>query len=126
MVRELSLGALPEAGVINGFCQLISRRLIDAIGELDEEAFPTGFGEENDYCARATAAGFRLHIADDTYVFHSKSQSFGHARRKELSKRGREALARKHPNVSWAKLTGAIEREPSLVRLRERLQQQGI
>ena len=55
---------------------------------MDEENFPIGYGEENDYCIRAADAGFTLAIADDAYVFHAKSKSFGHSRRKELSKQG--------------------------------------
>lgn len=86
----------PTVPVVNGFCFLIKRSVINSIGIMDEESFPTGYGEENDYCIRAKDAGFLLVIADDCYVYHSKSKSFGSARRNELSKAGSEALIKKH------------------------------
>ena len=76
-VSELSQRDYPEVGVINGFCQLINTRMLDHIGLLDDVAFPIGYGEENDMCARAVKAGYTLLIADDTYIFHAKSKSFG-------------------------------------------------
>ena len=121
LVRELSEVRRPAVRVLNGFCQLISREALDAVGTLDEEAFPTGFGEENDFCARLVAAGFTLHVVDDAYVFHAKSKSFGHERRRALSREGAEALARKHPHVDWKTITGELESSPPLVRLRDRL-----
>ena len=120
-VRRLSEARWPAVRVLNGFCQLISREALDAVGSLDEEAFPTGFGEENDFCARLVAAGFTLHVVDDAYVFHAKSKSFGHERRRALSQQGGRALAKKHPHIDWGLVTAELENNPSLVRLRERL-----
>lgn len=126
LVSECSERAWPSVGVINGFCQLISRAVIERIGLLDEESFPRGFGEENDYCARAVKAGFRIVIADDAYVHHLKSQSFGHATRKELSKLGSAALRAKHPELDWKAITAEIENSSALKRIRERLVASGL
>ena len=125
-VMSNSLSSYPEVGVSNGFCQLISRRMLDNIGILDEESFPRGFGEENDLCARAVQAGWQIRIADDTYVFHIKSQSFGHEQRVDLSKHGKAALKRKHPNVNWSEITDDFQNISSLVELRQRLVKQGL
>lgn len=76
----------PVVPVLNGFCTMIKREVIDTIGILDEIQFPIGYGEEVDYCLRARNAGFTLRVADDTYIFHEKSKSFGNANKKELSK----------------------------------------
>ena len=121
LVMEHSKRAYPNVGVINGFCQLINMDLLDNIGLLDEQAFPVGYGEENDMCARAVKAGFKLLIADDTYVFHSKSKSFGHEKRKVLAKQGSAALKKKHPDVDWGAVTRKIFEHPALVELREDL-----
>ena len=126
LVWEHSLSAHPRAGVANGFCQLIRRDMLDSIGWLDEAAFPRGFGEENDLCARAVKSGWDIRIADDTYVYHVKSQSFGHKERKRLSKDGSSALKEKHPDVDWKLITNELENEHSLVELRKRLISAGI
>lgn len=96
LVRNVSLKSYPKVPFVNGFCFMISRSVIDKIGYMDEENFPRGYGEENDYCLRASATGFELAIADDTYVYHAKSQSFGHEQRESLSKQGSVALRKKH------------------------------
>src|SRR5690348_14101894 len=45
----------PELPTGNAFCMYIRRSVIDAVGALDEAAFPQGYGEENDFCQRAAA-----------------------------------------------------------------------
>jgi GT2 family glycosyltransferase len=124
LVEQHSVREYPEVGVINGFCQLINMELLDEIGLLDEVAFPIGYGEENDMCARAVKAGYKLLIADDTYVFHSKSKSFGHDQRKKLAKRGSEALKKKHPDVNWSEVTKLIRENSAVNTLREQLSEQ--
>ena len=81
---------------LNGFCLMIRRELRDAIGLFDEEAFGAGYGEENDFCIRARKNGWRLMLADDTYVYHAQSRSYSHERRLALARRADKALARKH------------------------------
>ena len=79
---------------------MLRRQMIDEIGRFDEETFGAGYGEENDLCIRARKAGWRLLIADDTYVFHNQSRSYGHERRLTLVAPADEALARKHDHNS--------------------------
>ncbi|WP_141441389.1 glycosyltransferase [Vreelandella titanicae] len=107
LVFDASQHIYPRVPFVNGFCFMMSRELIDVVGVLDEAAFPTGYGEENDYCIRAANAGFELAIADDTYVFHAKSKSFGHGKRKELSRQGSKKLKEKH----------TVERVESLINI---------
>ena len=82
----------PKVQFINGFCFMVKRSVIDSVGLFDGKSFPNGYGEENDYCIRARRAGFALAIADQAYVFHSKSRSFTHSKRKVLTKKGNEKL----------------------------------
>ena len=70
--------------------------MIDAVGLLDEERFPSGYCEENDYSQRAREAGFELAVADDAYVHHAKSRSFGPDGRAELARRNYETFLDKH------------------------------
>ena len=86
----------PIVPLVHGFCIGITKEVIDAIGYYDEEAFPRGYGEENDYCFRAADAGFPLAIATNTYVFHEKSKSFLSDDRKKLMQAGARAFRDKH------------------------------
>jgi GT2 family glycosyltransferase/glycosyltransferase involved in cell wall biosynthesis len=72
-----------------GFCMYIRRDCLDAIGLFDAERFGRGYGEENDFCMRARAAGWRHVLAADCFVGHAGSVSFGD----EKPARVREALA---------------------------------
>ncbi|WP_334078985.1 rhamnan synthesis F family protein [Microbulbifer sp. M83] len=95
-IRRKSSRAYPRVPFVNGFCFMMKRDVIKNVGFLDEQAFPTGYGEENDYCLRASSLGYQLAIADDAYVYHAKSKSFGHEKRKKLSQLGGQALRKKH------------------------------
>lgn len=95
-VAALSTRFYPQLPFLNGFCLLITRALQEAIGYFDEETFGAGYGEENDYCLRAGKAGWKLAVADDTYVYHAQSRSYSHERRKLLADRAGQALAQKH------------------------------
>ncbi len=66
----------PEIPTAVGFCMLIKRACIDAIGLLDAGHYGHGYGEENDYSCRARAAGLRNLLCDDAYVGHVGNQSF--------------------------------------------------
>lgn len=120
-VRRASVRAYPRVPVLNGFCTLLRRDVIEAVGLLDEVSFPLGYGEENDYCLRARAAGFQLAVADDVFVYHAKSRSFGHERREKLSRAGSDALRRKHGDHVVAELSEAMTQVTELNELRERL-----
>jgi len=103
---------------VNGFCFAIKRAVVDAIGYFDEESFPDGYGEENDYCLRAADAGFELAIADHAYVYHAKSRSYSHERRRELGKTGRSALLRKHATERMVTGQALLRDEPALAKMR--------
>jgi len=66
----------PELPTAVGFCMLIRRAALDAIGDFDAETFGLGYGEENDFCRRAAAHGWRNVLCDDAYVAHVGGQSF--------------------------------------------------
>ena len=101
-----------------GVCLYVKRRVLDAVGLFDEEAFGLGYGEENDFCMRATKAGF-VHVLDDaTFIFHEGHKSFGASREQRLLA-GERALRRRHPE--YIPTIAAFIREDPLRPLRERV-----
>jgi len=98
-VRRRSDCLYPEVPTGNGFCMFVSRACIDDIGVFDADAFPRGYGEENDFCLRARRAGW-THLMDDaTYVFHERSASFGNEKT-GLMAQGREIVDGRYPEYS--------------------------
>ena len=91
-------GCLPELPTGNGFCMYVKRALFDRVGVLDAQAFPAGYGEENDLCQRAAMAGFRHVIAGDVLVRHERSASFGDERRRALGVQGMAVLRARYPD----------------------------
>ena len=119
IVRRSSVKGYPDVPLLNGFCTLMKRNAFIELGGLNPAAFPAGYGEENDLCLRASKAGFKLAVADDVYVYHVKSASFGSARREELTRGGNAALKKLHPDVDIGALTARFRETPELVALRQ-------
>ena len=90
--------AYPQLPTGNGFCMYIRREVLDEVGLFDVEAFPQGYGEENDFCQRASARGYRHLIAGNVFVAHARSQSFGVERRERLGRAGMQVLRTRWPN----------------------------
>ncbi len=59
-----------------GFCMFIRRRALAMIGDFDAATFGRGYGEENDWCLRASGHGWRHVLCDDAYVVHRGGLSF--------------------------------------------------
>jgi GT2 family glycosyltransferase len=66
----------PELPTAVGFCMLIRRAALVAVGDFDQATFGRGYGEENDFCLRVAAHGWRNVLADDAYVVHAGGGSF--------------------------------------------------
>ena len=123
LCAQASNGVVPFVQLVNGFCFAVKRSVIDSIGYLDEQAFPIGYGEEDDYCLRAGNAGFICGIATDAYVYHVKSVTFTSERRKTLAKEGGVALRAKHTRERVANSVAVAQHHPELVQMRARLQE---
>jgi GT2 family glycosyltransferase/glycosyltransferase involved in cell wall biosynthesis/2-polyprenyl-3-methyl-5-hydroxy-6-metoxy-1,4-benzoquinol methylase len=96
MIARYSARMYPELKFLNGFCFMMRRNVLQEIGYFDEENFGRGYGEENDYSLRVRAAGLKLAVCDDVYVFHAQSKSYSHERRKQLSDYAGQVLEAKH------------------------------
>ncbi len=100
-----------------GFCMYIRRAAWQQAGPLDEAAFGRGYGEENDFCLRASAHGWQHLLACDVFVFHRGGASFG----QESNDRRHAAMAvlrRRYPRYEPA-LHAFIAADPAA---RHRLQ----
>lgn len=107
----------PDIALVNGFCYLLRRSAYDAIGGLDTERFPRGYGEEDDLSLRLRAAGYRLRVADDVYVHHAKSKSFTPEGRAKIVQTSKQVLRDKHGDaVSDA--VKSLQHDTELVRAR--------
>jgi GT2 family glycosyltransferase len=71
--------ALPdlEIPVCCGFTMMLRCSVLKEIGALDGAGFGRGYGEEVDWCLRASAAGFRHHLSSQVFVAHIGGVSFG-------------------------------------------------
>lgn len=67
----------PQIPTAVGFCMYLRRAALDAVGDFDAETFGRGYGEENDWCMRAAAAGWKHVLCDDAFVAHLGNASFG-------------------------------------------------
>jgi GT2 family glycosyltransferase/glycosyltransferase involved in cell wall biosynthesis len=83
----------------HGFCMYIRRDCLNDVGELDQKAFPRGYGEENDFCMRALRKGWQHVVDQSTYIYHVRSASFGSAKT-DLLKQGRAIVDERYPEYT--------------------------
>lgn len=88
----------PTGPTGNGFCLFVKAEALAAVSRLDGDAFPRGYGEENDFCMKLGAQGFTHVVADDVAIFHEESASFGNEARAELIEAGLAVLDERYPD----------------------------
>jgi len=84
--------------VLAFFCVAIKREVIDSVGLLDE-AFGIGMFEDDDYCERAKAAGYKILCADDVFIHHHLGATFDKEPtewKQELFKKNKATYESKH------------------------------
>ncbi len=97
-VAAHSLLLRPEVITGVGFCLYVSRAAIDLVGPLDQATFGTGYGEEVDFCLRASALGLRHLVADAAFVHHRGGGSFGAEVRAERMAAASAILHERYPS----------------------------
>lgn len=112
----------PHVPFINGYCYMISRRALDAVGFLDEDNFAAGYCEENDFSLRAREEGFTGAIADDAFVFHAKSRSYTPEGRNEHARQNYSRFLEKHGPETVRQLVDSLEATPPVGDLGHRLE----
>lgn len=119
--RQASLGLYPSVPTGNGFCLYIRRDALRCVGGFDEQAFPRGYGEENDFCMRAERAGYLNLVDDRSYVYHRRSASFGD-QKQSLYESGRQVVEARYPE--YQKRVGVFHNDPSFLSLRWRMRRE--
>ena len=95
--RDTNRGRRVELPTAVGSCMFIRRPALDAAGLFDEAAFGRGYGEEADFCCRASALGWRHMLCADTFVFHAGGASFG-PDKLALSEAAQAVIRARHPD----------------------------
>lgn len=99
-MQTIASSVAPPQGIdlpfLNGFAFMIRQKLIDDIGIFDEESFGAGYGEENDYCIRASNEGWKLVFAPNAYIYHAQSKSYSSEKRLKLAADADAKLHSKH------------------------------
>lgn len=94
----------------HGFCLYIRHDCLKQTGLLREDVFAQGYGEENDFCMRARALGWKHKAAPGVFVAHTGAASFGSARA-DLMARNADTLEDLHPGYH-ALVADWIRRDP--------------
>jgi len=110
LAARLHHGLAVEIPTGIGFCLYIRRACLTATGLFREDVFAQGYGEENDFCARARHLGWRHVAAPGVFVTHLGGQSFGGAG-KALAQRNLAQLNRLHPGYD-AEIAAHIAADP--------------
>jgi len=80
-----------------GFCMFIKRTALNDVGVFDDVNFPFGYGEETDFCYRASSRGWVNLVAGNVFVYHVGGSSFGD-RKHLLMKNMVSKFAKLHPS----------------------------
>ncbi|MDO5290125.1 MAG: methyltransferase domain-containing protein [Pseudomonadota bacterium] len=94
-----------------GFCMYIRHATLQAVGLFDTEHFGKGYGEENDFCQRAMAAGWRNLHALDTFVLHTGGVSFGDSK-SPREQAALHTLRQLHPDYE-AQVQAFVQADPA-------------
>ena len=137
-IEAAAVPIYPDIPTAVGFCMFIRRSLLNKIGLFDADTFRLGYGEENDFCMRAAAAGWRNVLCDDTFIEHTGSRSFN-TKKQALAEQNMQRLLAKHPDYmqrvmafiaadpikpirqlaqSFLALTGAAETRPGVLHIK--------
>lgn len=97
LFAEVNASQAVEIPTAVGFCMYISRRCLYQVGYFDALLFKQGYGEENDFCMRATELGFKHFLCADVFVYHRGNVSFGD-KAKTLCAAAQQVLYEKYPH----------------------------
>lgn len=93
-----------------GFCMGINRTLVHQIGMFDE-LFGKGYGEENDWCQRASKLGYQNLMVSNLFVYHKHGGSFVKTEKKQLMELNLNFLSKRYPDYN-AKVQAFKEYDP--------------
>ncbi len=108
--KKVNNGYIEEIPTAVGFCMYIKRECLKEVGLFDEEKWGTGYGEENEFCLKASDLGWRHVVACDLFVQHHGSLSF-RAEKDERIKNNLEILNNLYPEYPQ-KISRFIKSDP--------------
>lgn len=95
-----------------GYCMAINMECWKDVGELDIEAFGKGYGEENDWCMRASLKGWHHKLVNNLFVHHSHGGSFLSEEKKALCERNRKILISRYPKIMLEEVPQFFQQDP--------------
>ena len=93
-----------------GFCMFVRREAWTRFGGFDQE-FGEGYGEEVDFCQKASLAGWTSLLAGDVFVYHAGAQSF-RGRAAYLREHAESVIAKRYPAFN-SNVSDWFERDPA-------------
>lgn len=112
-------GETAEIPTAVGFCMYIRRKCLRDVGLFDEQLWGKGYGEENEFCLRATARGWRHIVAGGIFVGHLGHASFDAEQSCELMRENGAKLSRLYPG--YDRTVAAFIHADPVRRIRRRL-----
>jgi len=95
VVQRVARREYPRIPTGVGACLYIKRSVLTEVGGFND-AFGLGYGEETDFCLRASAHGYHHVLDDATFIFHEGSRSFGASRQRRV-RRAQRLIQARHP-----------------------------
>ncbi len=75
-ILKISLFYYPTIPFGSGFCMYVKSDVIQKFGLFDNTLFEKGYGEDTDFCLRASKAGYLNILDDSTFIYHKGGASF--------------------------------------------------
>jgi GT2 family glycosyltransferase/glycosyltransferase involved in cell wall biosynthesis len=86
LFAQSNRGQVVDIPTAVGFCMYIKRDVLEEVGYFDEAQWGKGYGEENDFCMRAAAYGWRHVAACDVFVEHEGGVSFAEGKSEQIQR----------------------------------------
>lgn len=99
-VQQFPSHALIPSYRLDFFCVAIRKSLWDSLHGLDP-VYGAGYYEDTDFSMRAKAAGSRMMICEDAFVYHVGGATFStDSKTRKLIKRNKKIFNRRHPQAA--------------------------
>ncbi len=98
LFRRANAGLSVSTPVACGPCMFLRRACVNAVGPFDGGPLGSDYGVEQDFCLRASGAGYRHALAADVYIWHHGETAFGSDDAQDLAARAERALGKQYPH----------------------------
>jgi GT2 family glycosyltransferase len=110
-ISQFSQRRYPDVVTASGFCLFLKKEALAALGQFDE-IYGIGYCEESDYSMRAIDRGWRVVVADNAFVYHKGSGTFGQLLRQEHYSRNRDIFDQRWEKLYDAHYNNFLKRDP--------------